>query len=186
MNLPSILTGAAGRARVALQPLETMATHVDGVLGGASHMAGGDIGLQVTGSRHWLLGGETKDLINAARGDLGRALGGRQSAFSAELHAATGNLRSNVGSMERLGMAHPRADVLDGARAATGQVHAAMSELDAAASTTARRRIMAGVVGLGAGAIAAAAGAGALAIPGHGHEMAPGPAGFHPNPEHQY
>lgn len=75
MAIPTILSGAAGRALRAFEPIATSEA-VD-----MPHFAG------------WA----AKQTINSAKPDLVKALGAaRQPAFSAEMHAAITNLRNEV------------------------------------------------------------------------------------------
>lgn len=130
--MTSILTGPAGRA------LDTI------------RQAGIDAPLDIRGAR---------DLINSARGDVARALGGgRTSSFMAEMHAASRNLHS-------------------GARAAGGDAFSAgIRELEVAARRTATGRMAIGALALG-GAIGGAVLLARALGGGNGDSqpMAPGP-----------
>ncbi len=130
MSIPTILSGAAGRALNTLRPLEGMAADV----------------------------AASRTLINSAKDDLAKALGGtRQPAFSAELHATSRNFAS--------GLAGPEG------------IRGALDELSSAARTTAvRRGVVIGSLAAGgalAGVLALRGGAGS----GDGQIMAPGPIG---------
>lgn len=101
--------------------------------------------------------GTAKSIINAARRDIDTALGAaRGGAFSSELHAASRNARTGAFS-----------------DAGTDAILAGLRELDGAASSTARRRMLVGATLVTGGALGAATlTRGEPEVP-----MAPGPLG---------
>jgi hypothetical protein len=106
MSIATLLAGAAGRARTTINPMALIA-RVDA--------------------------GETRTIINSARGDVLKALGtSRGPAFMSEMHAASLNMRSGAASTKGV------TDMLAGFR-----------ELETAARHTSTRRIVgaAGILG---------------------------------------
>lgn len=125
----TMLSGAAGRATRALAPVADLSIDA----------------------------GAARSLINAARGDIDKALGAaRGSSFSGELHAASLNART--GAFADAG--------LDGIRAG-------LAELELAASATAHRRAVIGATLVTGGALGVAA----LTRGGGDVPAAPGPNG---------
>ncbi len=177
MAIPMILSGAAGRALRTLEPVAAMGGHVDNVFAGRVATNGTDLGSFLASSDDVLTRSAARSIINDAGSDIARALGGtRKPAFSAELHAATQNLRGSVDSLGRSGSIDDVTRAMNSGSEASSQIGAAMHELQTAASATARTRLVVGgslaVGGALAGLIALSRGSGSDSIP-----MAPGPIG---------
>ncbi len=178
MAIPTILAGAAGRALRTLAPIAEYGVQGGRVASHQSRMVASNAATQLADATTWM-SAHARDVINSAKGDVASALGTtRQPAFSSELHAASMNLRS---SLEAIGSGNGYLAFANGAPARAGgasaQIATAMQELERAAATTARTRVIVGSLALGgavAGAVALTRGGGGG---GGSVPMAPGPIG---------
>jgi hypothetical protein len=171
MAIPMILGGAAARALRVLEPVTNMATHVQSTLAGGL----GEHAFQELSAFPTISAASSKAVINAARGDVGAALGGtRLSSFQAELHAATRSMDGGIAAIGRTTTVGGKGAAATSTLRAARDVLDGVGELQAAATSTARRRIVAaGALGLGAGIAGLVALADAARH--HGTPMAPGP-----------
>lgn len=174
MAIPSILTGAAGRALRTLEPVAGMGSHADGVLSGRIATNGTDVASALVTADQVLTPGAARSTINAAGADIAAALGSaRKPAFSAELHAATRNLHGGIQGLGRASSIDELTRLTRSTHGAANEIGAAMDELRVAASVTARNRVVLGSLGLGGGL----AGLASLANGRSGdvQDLAPGP-----------
>jgi hypothetical protein len=170
MAIPTILSGAAGRALQTLAPVTSMATHAEATMAS---------GITATTFRDLsgfpsISAAASKDLINAARADVGHALGAdRVGAFQAELHAGVHNLDGNIAALGRNTTVGGKELAAKGITSSAHEILSGIGELQAAATSTARRRVILGSLATGAGLGGVIALADALRD--HGVLQAPGP-----------
>ena len=175
MTLPTILTGAAGRALHTLQPVSATANLVDNVLAGPGKLGAGELGTAFKGVGSLFGKDGLRETINRAGVDVTKSLGAsRGPAFSAELHAATQNMYGSMSFISRGSAFDDITRLSAKTHTAANQVSAGIAELESIARSTATRRVVLGAVGVLAGAAALTR---ASTSDGPGKILAPGPLG---------
>jgi len=166
MAVSTLLTGAAGRALRTLSPINELGDAAGKIAARQSRMVASHEASRLMESSSWISTGQSSAIVTAARDDLARVFGTvRQPGFSNELEMAAFAVRSGIAD---IASGNGYLAFANGAPARVGlanaQVAGAIRELEVAAASTARSRVIGGLLLAGAGT----AGAVALARGGHG------------------